>query len=264
MARAVAYARATGVPRLANWLGAEQARLDLAMGDVAAAAAWDQERRLDPADTLSYLEELDFLALAHLRVAQSRAPEALRLLARLRGLAEAQGRGTSLVEIFTLTALAGRAAGDAQGAHAALGRALALAAPEGYLRTFVDLGEPMREQLAAWRRQYDGAHEPALTAYADQLLAAFPPPPAHGKPPTPAPRPAVAGHQPSALIERPSPRELEVLTWINEGLRNEEIAEKLVVGLATVKKHINNLYAKLEVASRTQALKRARELGLIE
>ncbi|MEI6180370.1 MAG: LuxR C-terminal-related transcriptional regulator, partial [Chloroflexales bacterium] len=66
------------------------------------------------------------------------------------------------------------------------------------------------------------------------------------------------------LIEPPTRRELEVLGWINEGLRNEEIAEQLLVGLATVKKHINNLYAKLGVASRTQALKRGRELGLIE
>jgi LuxR family maltose regulon positive regulatory protein len=53
------------------------------------------------------------------------------------------------------------------------------------------------------------------------------------------------------------------LGWIGEGLSNEQIAERLVVGVSTVKKHINNLYAKLEVASRTQAIKRARELGLL-
>ncbi|HMQ33870.1 MAG TPA: LuxR C-terminal-related transcriptional regulator [Chloroflexaceae bacterium] len=264
MAQAVAYARRTGVPRLADWLGAEQARLDLALGDVASAAAWDQERRLDPAGHLSYLEELDYLALALLRAAQSRGPEALRLLARLRGLAEAQGRGGSLVEIFALTALAARASGDPAGAQAALARALAMAAPEGYLRTFVDLGPPMRELLAA---RLAGPEPPgdAERASIGRLLAAFPSEPNVGAVASKAPvRPAALGPQPSALIEPPTPRELEVLGWIGEGLRNEEIAEQLVVGLATVKKHINNLYAKLEVSSRTQALKRARELGLIE
>jgi LuxR family maltose regulon positive regulatory protein len=263
MASALVYARATGVRRLADWLGAEQARLDLLLGDVAAAAAWDQERRLDPAGALSYLEELDYLALAQLRVAQGRAPEALHLLARLRGLAEAQGRGASLVEIYALTALAARAAGDSAGAQTALARALALAAPEGYVRMFVDLGPHMRELLEAQRTPHPTADARAQ-AYLERLLAAFPAPLADGGTRRIAPRPSAFSPHPSALIEPPTPRELEVLGWINEGLRNEEIAEKLVVGLATVKKHINNLYAKLEVASRTQALKRARELGLIE
>lgn len=263
MAQALAYARRTGVPRLVDWLGVEQARLDLALGDVAAAAAWDQERRLDPDGPLSYLEELDFLALAHLRVAQSRGPEALRLLARLRGLAEAQGRGGSLVEIDALTALAARASGDADRAQAALARALARAAPEGYLRTFVDLGAPMRELLAARLASREPLSD-AERAYLSRLLAAFPSEPPAGAAGRRVVRPMAPSSPPAALIEPPTPRELEVLGWISEGLRNEEIAEKLVVGLATVKKHINNLYAKLEVSSRTQALKRARELGLIE
>jgi LuxR family maltose regulon positive regulatory protein len=264
MAQALAYARGTGVPRLAHWLAAEQARLDLCLGDVATAAGWDQGRKLDPGGPLSYLEEIDFLALAQLRIAQGRAPEALRLLSRLRGLAEAQGRGASLVEILALTALASRAAGDQADARTALERALALAAPEGYLRSFVDLGAPMRSALAELRIATPGG---ALLASIERLLQAFPtdggaqaPAKAPGRAPLTAARPSSPGH----LAELPTPRELEVLGWINEGLRNEEIAEQLVVGVATVKKHINNLYAKLEVASRTQALKRARELGLIE
>lgn len=263
IAAALAYARATGVPRLAHWLAAEQARLALQLGDVAAAAAWDQERRLDPGAQLSYLEEIDFLTLAWLRIVQGRAPEALRLLSRLRGLAEAQGRAASLVEIHALTALAARSAGDRDGAQMALQRALALAAPEGYVRTFVDLGEPMRLTLEAHsaerKTQSDQEH-----AYLMRLLAAF------GEPfvvqqlvSTPVAS-TLKRSNAQTLVEPPTPRELEVLRWINEGLSNEQIAERLVVGLSTVKKHINNLYAKLEVGSRTQALKRARELGLVE
>jgi LuxR family maltose regulon positive regulatory protein len=264
VAEALAYARATGVPRLAYWLAAEQARLELALGDLAATVAWDQERRLDPADSLSYLEEIDFLTLAQLRIAQGRPAEALRLLARLRGLAEAQGRAASLVEIFALTGLACRAAGDRDGANTAVARALSLAAPEGYLRTFVDLGEPMRLAILDCGFSIAGGDE-ALARYVEKLLAAFPAVQAAA-----SPRRAIAPpiHTPKTtihnLIEPPTPRELEVLGWINEGLSNEQIAGKLVVGVSTVKKHINNLYAKLNVASRTQALKRARELRLIE
>jgi LuxR family maltose regulon positive regulatory protein len=265
VAEALAYARATGVPRLADWLAAEQARLELALGDLAAAIAWDQERRLDPAAALSYLEEIDFLTLAQLRIAQARPAEALHLLARLRGLAEAQGRAASLVEIFALTGLACRAAGDHDGARSAVARALQLAAPEGYIRTFVDLGEPMRLQIADCRSRLAGEDATPLAQYVERLLAAFPA--AAGAPP---PRPAIASvsqrHRAGIreLLEQPTPREREVLGWIAEGLSNEQIAEKLVVGISTVKKHINNLYAKLEVASRTQAIKRARDLGLID
>jgi len=257
MRRAVAYARATGVPRLLHWLSAEQARLALTLGDVGEAAAWDQERRLDSEGPLSYLEEIDFLTLARLRVEQGHPRDALRLLGRLRDLAERQNRGGSLVEIDALDALAYRAAGDVAAARASLLRSLARGAPEGYVRTFVDLGEPMARLLA----DVAGAKS-AHAAYARRLLDAYnaaAPGPLAPPGPVAVRRPAVA-----ALDEQPTPRELEVLGWVAAGLTNEQIAEQLVVGLSTVKKHINNLYAKLGVATRTQALRRARELGLLE
>lgn len=256
MQRAVSYARGTGVPRLYHWLSAEQARLALTIGDIGAAAAWDQERRLDPAGPISYLEEIDHLVLARLRIAQGHHLEALRLLGRLRDLAEKQGRGGSLVEIFALDALAYRAAGDAAAARASLSRALERGAPEGYVRSFVDLGEPMARLLADL-----AASRSPHAAYARRLLDIYNAgaAPASGGGPVSVRRVAV-----EALAEAPTARELEVLGWVATGLTNEQIAEKLVVGLSTVKKHINNLYAKLGVATRTQALRRARELGLID
>lgn len=251
---AMAFARATGVPRLAAWIGAEQARLALALGDVADAAAWDQERQLDPAGPISYLEEIDYLALAQLRSAQGQPMTAVRLLARLRALAEEQGRDGSLIEILALTALACRAAGDSPGAHAALERALALAEPEGYQRTFLDLGDGLARLLAEL-----AVGKGAQAGYARRLLETYNSGAAAEAGPAAVQRTPIA-----ALAEQPTPRELEVLGWIAAGLSNEAIADKLVVSLSTVKKHINNLYAKLEVVSRTQALKKARELGIIE
>ncbi|MBX0329469.1 LuxR C-terminal-related transcriptional regulator [Oscillochloris sp. ZM17-4] len=202
---------------------------------------------------LSYLEEIDYLALAQLRLAQGRPADARHLLGRLRALAESEGRRGSLIEIDALGALAAAAAGDQPAARAALLRALATAEPEGYLRSFADLGAPMRAILTDCRLSLapraDAPSRRAL-AYVDRILAAFP-----AAPPAPAPA--------EALFEPLTARELEVLALVAAGLSNQDIADRLIVGLSTVKKHINNIYGKLDVLSRTQALKRARELGLI-
>ncbi|NTW00580.1 MAG: hypothetical protein HGA19_04640, partial [Oscillochloris sp.] len=255
MAEALVFARSTGVPRLADWLGAEQARLSLLLGDLADAAVWDQGRCLMIDGPLSYLEEIDYLALAQLRLAQDRPTEARHLLGRMRALAEAEGRRGSLVEIESLAALAAAAVGDTAAARATLLRVLTLAEPEGYLRTFVDVGEPLRALLNDCRLSFASRADPVsrrTLAYIDRILAAFPP--------------AIAYPHlslPVALVEPLTPRELEVLTLVAAGMSNQDIADRLVVGISTVKKHINNIYGKLDVLSRTQALKRARELGLI-
>ncbi|MEI7769171.1 MAG: LuxR C-terminal-related transcriptional regulator [Chloroflexales bacterium] len=255
MAAALAFARATGVPRLAAWLGAEQARLALARGDIADAAAWDQGRRLLIDAPLSYLEEIDYLALAQLRLAQDRPAEARHLLGRLHALANAEGRRGSLIEIDALGALANAAAGDPSAARSTLLHTLARAEPEGYLRSFADMGEPMRALLGDCRLalapRADAPSRQAL-AYIDRILAVFAAAPAR-----------LRAAPAAALIEPLSPRELEVLALVAAGLSNQDIADRLIVSISTVKKHINNIYGKLDVLSRTQALKRARELGLI-
>ncbi len=255
MASALAFAHSTGVPRLADWLGAEQARLSLCIGDIATATAWDQGRRLQIDAPLSYLEEIDYLALAHLRLAQDRPAESRHLLGRLRTLAAAEGRHGSLIEIDALVALATSAVGDQPAARSILLRALALAEPEGYLRSFVDMGEPMRALLGDCRLalapRADAPSRQALASI-DRILALFTAAPVR-LPVTPA----------AALIEPLSPRECEVLALVAAGLSNQDIACRLIVSISTVKKHINNIYGKLDVLSRTQAIKRARELGLI-
>jgi LuxR family maltose regulon positive regulatory protein len=130
-----------------------------------------------------------------------------------------------------------------------LGRALSLGEPEGYVRTFVDEDAPM----AALLRQ--AVSRGIARHYAGELLAAFEP--GIGDIPLPP--------QPSAplLAEPLSEREIEVLQLIAAGLSNREIAQKLFIAVGTVKTHINNLYGKLEVHSRTQAIARARELRLL-
>jgi LuxR family maltose regulon positive regulatory protein len=257
MARAVAFAEQTGVARLIDWMHAEQVRLWLIQGNGADAAAWAdasdyQGQRYSLDDEPSYLRETDYLALAQTRIAQGRPGETLLLLERLRNAAEAQGRIGSVIEIDALQVLALAALERTDEALAILRRVLALAEPEGYVRTFVDLGAPMAALLRHAKSAGIAPH------YTSRLLAAF----AH--PERQTPRVEVETAQHAALIEPLSEREGEVLQLIAQGLSNQEIANKLVIGLSTVKKHINNIYAKLDVKSRTQALVRGRELGLIE
>jgi LuxR family maltose regulon positive regulatory protein len=127
----------------------------------------------------------------------------------------------------------------------ALERALSLAEPEGYVRTFVDEGEPMAQLL---RRALSQGIAPE---YAARLLDAF------GEPAAPLPPAA----QP--LIEPLTDRELEVLRLIAAGLSNREIAHQLVVAVSTVKTHINHIYGKLDAKSRTHAVAQARALDLL-
>lgn len=156
------------------------------------------------------------------------------------------------------------ACGDQPGALAALAQALTLAWPEGYLRVFADEGAPVAallDQLIASRRGGLAAPAAAVPSeYLGRLRAAFAPGDARGVPSTPRPavRVVVAG-----LTEPLTGRELQVLTLLAAGATNQQIAEELVVVLATVKKHVSHILGKLGAANRTQAVARARALGLL-
>jgi LuxR family transcriptional regulator, maltose regulon positive regulatory protein len=164
----------------------------------------------------------------------------------------------SAIKILVLRTLAFQAHGDTAAALAALRRALSLAAPEGYVRIFVDEGVLM----AALLRQVAGSESP-VALYAATLLQAFRER-REASDLGPADAVPASGLKPQAstLVESLSEREREVLRLIADGHSNQAIAERLVVAVSTVKRHINNLYGKLDVQSRTQALVRARELHL--
>jgi LuxR family maltose regulon positive regulatory protein len=229
------------------------------------AQAWARERGLSPADEINYLHEFEYITLARILVAEGSAQQASELLERLRQAAEAQDRMGSVIEISIVQALAHQAQGNTSAALAALDRALTLAEPEGYVRTFVNEGETMRLLIADFRvliekqKRREGQQ---LIGYVDKLLTAFgkstdvQPSHLHGAQ-------AQVSFSPQPLIEPLSPRELEVLRLIAEGLSNQEIADRLFLAVSTVKGYTRTIFDKLQVQRRTEAVARARELGLV-
>ena len=117
--------------------------------------------------------------------------------------------------------------------------------PEGFIRSYVDRGEPMAELLR------EAASRGVAPAYTSKLLSAF------------STRESGASAPPQPLVEPLSPRELEVLRLIAQGLSNGEIGERLYLALSSVKGHNQNIFGKLQVRRRTEAVARARELGLL-
>jgi LuxR family maltose regulon positive regulatory protein len=248
-------------PQAIAGLGAYRALLQAQWGDVEAAARWAEASGIDPDHDVPFFLEAEALIVARIWVAQGRPAQAQQLLARLLAPAQEAGRTGRLVEILALQAVVLHAQQQPDPALAALGQALVLAQPEGWVRTFVDLGAPMSDLLSRLDTHPVGQacrRQPVHNAYVNHLLAAFAPRRPESPPPTP---PASEPSQP--LVEPLTEREMEVLLLIAAGLSNQDIANRLTVSLNTVKTHLKNLYGKLGTGTRTQAVARARELGLL-
>jgi LuxR family maltose regulon positive regulatory protein len=238
--------------RLANKIELKVCRVVqwLAVGEVDTASRW--------AGACKGGSELEQLALARLRLARGHAADAQRLLERQRVLAEAGQRSGRMIQILGLQALALNAQGRSADADAVLAHALSLASLEGYVRVFLDMGPALGELLARAAQ----ASGPIATAYARELLEVFrEEKPVRGS--LPAPVNTLPSEPDKALPDPLTTRELEVLALLAEGLTNKEIAQRLVVAPSTVKQHLKNMYGKLDVHSRTQAVARGREFGLL-
>jgi LuxR family maltose regulon positive regulatory protein len=217
----------------------------LRQGDVTAAARLAQTHALPVSQTRVCL-------------AQGNTAKALALLSSLRQQMEAKGWQDEQLRAMVLETVALRAHGEKDQAAQQLGDALALAEPDGFIRLFVDEGEPMRLMISDFRlaieKQAHG-YDRKLLGYVDKLLAAF-------AQPEGMPQSKVSALKPE-LVEPLSQRELDVLRLIAEGLSNHEIGARLFLALDTVKGHNRRIFDKLQVQRRTEAIARARELGLL-
>jgi LuxR family maltose regulon positive regulatory protein len=238
-------------------VAALRARVQLARGDIDAARRWAVERGLTVDDELDYVTELEHITLCRTLIAGEPAEQgpdrldgALALLARLHDAAEAGHRTGDLIEVLVLQAAASHARGQLAGATAALGQALELAAPEGHVRLFLHAGPGVVALLRS--TGWSGS----AAAHARRVLAAI----ATGPDPSPPQRSAGATGGP--LVDELSPRERDVLRLLRSDLSGPEIAGELLVSLNTLRTHTRNIYAKLGVTNRRQAVRRAEELGL--
>ena len=254
------------------------ARLVLARGDAAGAAAIlaeaDQAARqhdfvlqvpeIAAARVLTFLRQGDVAAAAHVaqahelplsqaqvHLAQGDPSAALAVLEPYRRRMAEKAWADQELMALVLLAIAFDAKGERARAAQLLDEALASAEPGGFIRIFVDEGAPMAGLL------YEALSQGVHPGYVRRLLAAFPVDEPEQATPT---RTNAAG---AALAEPVSERELEVLSLIAEGLANQEIAARLYLSLHTVKAHARNIYAKLGVGSRTQAVARGRALGIL-
>ena len=246
-------------PGLLNPVPAQRARLLLAQGDLGGAAHWAQDCGLGADDEPDYSREAGHLLLARVLLAQGRPGRALTLLDRLHEVAAAQDRSGSIIEIGALRALALAASGEKTAAVIALAGALALACPQGYVRVFADEGPPMAGLLARLVRDQRATQAAAgvpLGCLA-RLQHAFDAGYASADQGKTIP---AAVH---SMVDPLTSRELEVLEMLAAGRSNQSIAGDLVVTLDTVKKHVGHVLAKLGATNRTEAVARARELGLI-
>jgi LuxR family maltose regulon positive regulatory protein len=253
------------------------ARLKLAQGDVAGAAALlaqaDQSARqqnfvyripeVAAAQVLTLLHQGNLAAAAHLaqthelpisqarvHLAQGDPFAALAMLEPLRRQVEAKGWEDERLKVMVLQAVAHHAHGEKDKAAQLLGDALALAEPGGFIRIFVDEGLPMAQLLS------ETVAHGMMPDYTGKLLAVF-----EAEEQKSEDKSDLPSAQP--LIEPLSQREQEILQLIAQGLSNREISERLFLALSTVKGHNRIIFGKLQVQRRTEAVARARELGLL-
>jgi LuxR family maltose regulon positive regulatory protein len=227
---------------------AHRALLAVRQGDLSTAARWAATCEIRADQPILYPQEPYALILARVKLLQGELADAAQLVDRLLAVNEGAERWGRVIALLTLRALIAEAQGRRDAAQTALTRALEMAEPEGYIRTFVDEGSPLRDLLTT----LDGP-----SAYVGELLDAF-----GERRPVPA-SPAANPAPHPVLVEPLTDREVDVLALIARGLTNQEIADQLVISVNTVKTHAKHIYDKLDVRNRAEATTRAIERDLI-
>jgi LuxR family maltose regulon positive regulatory protein len=228
-------------------------KLWLACGELDRATRWVEELDTRGWRGTPFAREREEVACARVHLATAQPDLALQRLVPVLQRATSGKRWGHVIEIRLLQALAYQMCQEETSALDALSQAIRLGEPEGYIRSFVDEGAPM-QALLSQLRQRDHEHGPI--PYLDKLLAAFP---QERKPERAAAMPAKVSRTPELL----SQREQEILQLLAQGRSNQQIAQELVITTDTVKRHISHIFSKLDAQNRVQAVKKARELGLL-
>lgn len=233
----------TSYPRYKRLVEATAADIHLLQGEIERAARWAGMIAFSPNIKLNPGQEEQYLVYARVLLAQERWEDVELLLEELGRLAEEQGRYGSLISILVFQAVAKQAQEETAQAYECLKQSLNLAAPRGYSRSFLEAGKDIFNLLLKLKPEAPEMMEILMAKIRGEITPSselvFP------------------------LVEPLSVREMEVLRLVRQGLSNREVAEILVVSEWTVKKHLTNVYGKLGVKNRSQAIARARDIALL-
>ena len=226
---------------------AYQVKYALYMGDMETAARWAAGEIGElPERPPSYLYEIQQIACARVYLAQGDLQKAIETLDRILPQAESASRMAHVIDMYLIKALALQEQDKPTAAMQCLKSALSWAAPEGYVQTFIEYGEPLARLIAA------AAARGVMPDYTAGLLAAF----VDGQSGE-----STAAFEP--LFEPLSQREVEILELVAQGFTNREISENLFLALDTVKGHNHRIFGKLGVKNRTQAVNKAISLKIL-
>lgn len=224
-------------------------RVLLRLGNVAATVQWAEEYRRRMGDGIGYLQQTEGVSYVDVLLAQDNLEEAEQLIQSLLEEAEASGLTGNRLELLAQLAVTQERRGERNRALETLKEALGIGEPEGFIRLFLDAGSSI---LSLLRELKCTGY---MTDYINEILRV------EEAPSRPTPEATVKIGSSVGLMEPLSEREMEVLQLIAQGCSNQDIAQKLIVAVSTVKTHINNIYGKLGVRTRTQALARVGEIG---
>lgn len=251
---ALANASALVVDELDSWnwcvtpLAAYRAELAQLQGDIVTASQWAEKRAAKLVKSREFRTEEERLILARVWIAEEKFDEALKLLTCIQRSAKQEKRLRHMVRSHVLEALCYQATGEQGLAQSAMSTALTLAEPCQFKRAIIDEGAAVAPLL---QQALNGG---VCKTYTRTLLEACPRDELDNK---------ASSTGKGVLIEPLSNREAEILLLVGEGLRNKGIAEQLSISISTVKAHIYNIFSKLQVSSRTEAVSKARKLDIL-
>ncbi|MGD8370933.1 MAG: LuxR C-terminal-related transcriptional regulator, partial [Syntrophobacterales bacterium] len=236
-------------------------------GDLNSAVEWGQSVNESPvlAELFSWLEAPSITQARVLIAAGSEQSllNATKKLQSIRDLCEACRFTFQIIEIAVLQSLALQKLGCSDEALIVLQEVVALAGPGGWVRPFIEAGPPMADLLKDLQRQNVAVDhiQRILAAFRDdeQVIAEA----AHEQPIASPPQPIRPSTSPQSLLEPLTNRELDILELLAQRLQNKEIADKLSISSTTVKTHLQNIYQKLCVKNRRQAVESAEALGIL-
>ena len=226
-------------------VGLLRASLWIAQGKVDAADRWIMNAELNPEGEINFNQLGALMVFARVLIARHAYGEVIDLLTGMIDATEASGWLGKTIEMRVLLALAHQKRGDSDKSLSVLEQALIYAKPEGYVRVFVDEGDPMESLL------HEAGTRGIAPDYVPKLLAAFE-----------TDHVQVGTDSPPSLVEPLSERELEVLRLLKTELSGPEIADRLMIALSTMRTHTQNIYTKLGVSNRRAAVLKAEELTI--